>query len=112
VNQECQVLFLSQHLIKKTGTSATLLTENISLAQAGVNEQTKGEGKIGFMPKVANGLRAAIFFQDKIFFVELADNLSLLIANGSKQVNHLDLHRQGGLLIAPQRIPRQKNGNH
>jgi hypothetical protein len=79
MNDECLVFGSSEHLIQETLARRSLLIQNIPLTHAGVDKQSKREGKVGFLRKIANRLRATIFLEEEIVFGQIADDLAMLV---------------------------------
>ena len=96
MNDECLVFGSSQHLIQETLAGRSLLIQNIPLTHAGIDKQAECEGKVGFLRKIANRLRATIFLEQEVVFGQIADDLTMLVPDSDRQSDHFDVDRQRG----------------
>ena len=85
-----------KHLVEEDFAGISLLIENISLTQAGINQQSEGKRQVGVLRKVFDRLRPAIFLKNEIVLGQIADNLTFLITNGDRKRDHLDVNRHSG----------------
>ena len=92
MNQESEIFVLTEKVVQEAIAGTPLLVENATLAQAGVNEQTKTKGQIAFPSEKSNRLRTAIFFERKIVFGEIRNNFAVLVMNGGKDIDGIHLH--------------------
>ena len=86
-------------MIKKRAAGRQLLTEDASLAHAGVHEQTKGEGEIRFLGEIGDGLGLGVLFEGEVVFGEIADDVAVFVADGGEEIDGGDVEGDGrGLL--------------
>ena len=78
MNYERHILALAQHLVQKAIAGMALLFQHAPLAHARIHQKAKGKGQIRIMGEVADCLRTPIFFQHKIVFCQIADDLPRL----------------------------------
>src|SRR5579863_7393341 len=100
MNQECLILGVGEHLVEKNLAGIPLRVQNISLAQAGIDEQSESERKIGVLREIFDGLRAAVFLKSEIVLGQIADDLSLLVPYCDRQSDHFDINRHSGRSLA------------
>ena len=101
LHDERLVFGLAQNLIQKAKARRALGFEHAPLAHAGVDHQADGQGQIGFLGKIADGLRAAALEEYKIFLGEIADDFVFLGPHGSQHVDHFHSGGESGYLLAP-----------
>ncbi len=103
MNHKSLVFIFAQHVIEKGVARAALLVQNAPLAHARVHQKTKRQGKIGLLREISNRLRMAVLLHNEIIFVQVVDEMPVLIANRRKHAYHLHVHRDGRplLLLAP-----------
>src|SRR5215469_2258691 len=97
MNEESEIFVLTEKVVQEAIAGTPLLVENGTLAQAGVNEQTKTKGQIAFPGEKSNRLRTAIFLERKIVFGEIRNDFAVLVMNGSKDIDGVHLHRDFGI---------------
>jgi hypothetical protein len=95
VNDESFVPIFAHHLIQKAMAGAALLVENAALAHAGVDEETKGQRKVGIASEVVNGLRSTILAESEIIFGKVVDDFAVLIADSGEHIDDFDLDGDG-----------------
>lgn len=93
VDEESLVLLRAQCAVEKGVTRAALLIEDTPLAEACVNKQPEGEGKIALAREILDGLRAAIFFDREVGLIQGCDDLAVLVTDGC--VDRHELHFGG-----------------
>ena len=95
MDEECLVFLRAQCAIEKGIARAAFLIEDAPLAEAGVNKQAEGEGKIALAREIFDGLRAAVFFDREVGLIQGCDDLAVLVADG--RVDRHELHFGGDL---------------
>ena len=103
LNDKGFVLVHAQNLIEKCAAGGALLIQEAPLAHAGVHQQSKRKGEIGFLCEISDGLGLAILFQGEIVLGQIADDVPMLIAHGGEQVDGVDVERDGRALLAMRR---------
>jgi len=96
MNDESLVAILADHLIQKAVAGAAFLIEYAALAQAGVNQEAKRQGKIRLTGEVADGLRAAIFAENEVLFIQIIDDFAAFVADGGEHIDDFDIDGNGG----------------
>src|ERR1700683_4275265 len=111
MDKEGFVLGLHEHLIKETAACISLRIKDVGLTAAGVDQQTERERQFGFLRKIFDRLRPAIFLQREIVFGEVADDLAMLVANRDGQRYDLDVDGNGrsGVLSPHREADSSKN---
>ncbi len=98
VNQEGLVL-VAQQAGEKAAAGVALIRQNAPLAHAGIHQQPQRQLQIGLARKICDCLRAPVFFQFEIVLTQIRYDLAFLVANGGEHIHHLDVHRDGGLIL-------------
>jgi hypothetical protein len=102
MDDECLILF-PQDAIEENVAGVAFLRENAADAHAGVHEEAEGEGEIGLLGKILDGLRVAIFGEDEIVFSEIGDELALFVADGGEDVDDFYFDGDFRILLATKR---------
>ena len=92
MNHKCGVLVV-KHLVKEGKAGVAFAFQNTSLAEARVHQEAERKWHVAFAGKVTDGLGTSVLFQDEVVLRQVADDLSVLIAHGCGNVDHLDLDR-------------------
>ena len=91
MNHKRQV-FRTQHLVQEAITGRPFLLQHSSLAQTRVHQQPQAQRHIIFARKIVNGLRFSIFIHRKILFLQIRNNLSMLIPHRGRNAHRLHVH--------------------
>jgi len=103
MDDEGFVLVLAEDVIEKGATGGELLIKDAALAEAGVDQQAKGEREIGFLGEISDGLWFGILFEGEITFGEIVDEGVVLVADGDEEIDGVDVDGDGGSLLGERR---------
>ena len=87
---------------------AALFGEYRALAAAYIHQEAQRKRKVAARRKITNGLGAAIFGESEIVLGQIADQLTLFVANGYQDVDYLDGGGEGRVLRASERTHRAR----
>jgi site-specific DNA recombinase len=73
---------IAQYLVEKRVTCASFALQHARLAAAGIHQQSDRERQAGFLRKVADGLRHAIFQQHEVVAIQIFDEPAFPVADG------------------------------
>lgn len=64
-----------------------------------MDQEAEREREIGFARAVEDRLRSAVFLYGEVVFGEIPDDLAVLVANGSKNIDYLDAGGKRGIFL-------------
>ncbi len=70
--------------------------QKTALADAGIHQEAEGQGQAGFLGEIADGLRAAVFFEGEIVLGEVVNHAALIVANGGEEIDYADVGGEFG----------------
>jgi hypothetical protein len=88
-------VFRPKNIFKKCCPRFLFHAQNALLAPAGIDQNSKGKGKIGLRFEVLDGLTLAILGNFEIVFGEIWNESAMLVFYIEEKLNHLDVHFQG-----------------
>ena len=96
LHDEGLVLRSGEHLIEEGAAGGALLVDDLALGEACVDQQTEGQGKIGVLVEVANGLGFAVDLKDEVVLGEILDEGSFFVADDDGEVDEAGIDGDGG----------------
>lgn len=94
VDDEGLVLVFPQNFVQKRSAGREFLLEDAPLTQGSVYEQTEGEGQIGLLGEISDGLRLAVLIQGKILFGEIVDQCAVFVVDRGQEIDGGDIDRE------------------
>jgi len=84
-------------VVKEGAAGGTLLIENATLTEAGVDQEAEGEREVGLFGEIGEGLGLAILLETEIVFCEIADDVAVFVADGGEEIDggDVDGNRRG-----------------
>ena len=82
--------------VEEGGAGGALFVEYVALRTAGVDEQAKGEGKVGVEVEVADGLGVVVDLEDEVVLGEGLDEGAFFVADDYGQVDEAGVDGEGG----------------
>jgi hypothetical protein len=99
MDEEGFVFVFAQDAIEERAAGRAFLVEDAALAEAGVNEEAKGEREIGLFGEIGDGLGLGVLFEGEVVFGEIADEVAVFVADGGEEIDGGDVEGDGrGLL--------------
>ena len=77
--------------------------ENAALAHGSVDEEAKGEGKIGLLGEIGDGLGLAVLIEKEVVFREGVDQGAVFVVNGGEEIDGGDVDGDGRGLLGDER---------
>ena len=96
LHDEGSVLRRGEHLVKEDTAGAAFLVDDFALRETCVDQQTQGQGKIGVLVEVANGLGLIVDLKNEIVLGKILDEGSLLVAHDDGEVDEAGVDGDGG----------------
>ena len=91
VNDERAILVRAEHLAEEAIAGGALFGQEAALADAGIDQEAERQGQAGFLGEIADGLRAAVFFEGEIVLGEVGDHVALSVANRGEEIDDADV---------------------
>jgi len=91
MDEEGLVFVGTEHFGKETVGGVAFAIEDAALAERSVDKKADGERKITFLGEVGDGLRAAVFVEFEIVFIEGVDDFPFFVANGRVESDFFDV---------------------
>ena len=112
MEHECLVLILAQHLIDEGAGGHPLVRQHLFRAPAGIDDKANCQRQIRLAREVFDLLQPPVFLQDKVFFVQVADNLAVAVADGGEHIDDFDVGGECGRrrVLTAQEIPDSQTG--
>ena len=95
LDDEGLVLGRGEHLVEEGAAGGALFVDDVALAEAGVDEQAEGQGKVGVDVEVADGLRMAVDLEDEVVLGEVLDEGAFLVADDDGEVDEAGIDGDG-----------------
>jgi len=98
VDEEGFVFIFAEDAVEEGAAGGALLIEDAALAEAGVDEEAEGERELGVFGEIGDGLGLGVLLEGEVVFGEVADEVAMLVADGSEEIDGGDVNGDGGLL--------------
>jgi hypothetical protein len=95
LHEDGAVFGFLHHGAEEDAAAGDLVLDVVALGAAGVDHESEGEGKVGALGEVADGLRFAVLLEEEGVFGEAGDGLAGLIADDGRDGDQAGLHSEG-----------------